>query len=300
MSTLARIAFLQRSRTDQLFSFGRVLHVMQRVLVLKHWHDARKTKASGPADQPVLSLLEEACMDSSMLAVKSLDAFFSARPGASGRSHDHEICADHFGYLHAGGFLNKERREELARHSGHVTMLTSNAAFHASLREDLIGAVEPSRKFLMWILSTDFLDGEDAMKEEAQGLLASLQSAAAEATAQTLKPGTLEMAEDVVKATTACLRAAKSSFGPVFARLVKDAVVTTPPGARTPRGLGAHGTLCFSGKLEDLDLLLRALATIQGALGEDSESSRILNWLHLSWSELRRKVATGEARRRSD
>ena len=300
MSTIARIAFLQRSRTDQLFSLSRVLHVMQRVLVLKHWHDARKAKASGPTDQPMRSLLEEACIDSSMLAVKSLDAFFSARPGAAGRSQDHEICADHFGYLHVGGFLNKERREELARHIGHVTTLTSDAAFHVSLREDLLRSVEPCRKFLAWILSTDFLDGEDAMRVEAQTLLTSLQSAAAEVTAQTLKPGILEMAEDVVKATTACLRAAKSSFGPVFARLVKDAVLVTPATARKPQGLGAYGTLSFSGKLEDLDLLLRALTAIQAALGEGSESARILNWLHLSWSELRRKVMTGDSLRRSD
>jgi hypothetical protein len=300
MSTLARIAFLQRPRTDQLLSLGRVLHVMQRVLVLKHWHDARKAKGSNTADQPMLSLLEEACVDSTMLAVKSLDAFFSARPGAAGRSHDIEICADHFGYLHTGGFLSKERREELARHIGHVTMLTADAAFHASLREDLLRSVEPSRKFVAWILSTDFLDGEDTTRVEAEALLNSLQSAAAEVAAQTLKPGTLEMPEDVVKATTACLRAAKSSFGPVFARLMKDAVLITPTTARKTPGLGAYGTLSFSGKLEDVDLLLKALAAVQAALGEGSESARILNWLYLSWSELRRKVATGEARRRSD
>ncbi|RBP36087.1 hypothetical protein DES53_11836 [Roseimicrobium gellanilyticum] len=293
MSNLARIAFLQRPRTDQLLSLSRVLHVMQRVLVLKHWHDVRKSKSSGPAAEPVLSLLEEACIDSSMLAARALDAFFTTRSTYAMRGHELDICAEHFGYPHTTGFLSKERREELDRHIGHVTMLTSDAAFHASLREDLLRSLGPSRRFVAWILGTEFLDGEEAMREEAQTLLANLQSAAAEVAAQTLKPGTLEMSEDVVKATTACLRAAKSSFGPVFARLIRNAVPTNPPVKGKLPGLGAYGTLTFTGRLDDLDLLLKALSAIQASLGESSESIRILNWLHLSWSELRRKVIHG-------
>jgi hypothetical protein len=296
MPNLARIAFLQRPRTDQLLSLSRVIHVMQRILVLKHWHDVRKSKSSGPAAEPMMSLLEEACIDSSMLAIRALDSFFATRSTYANHGHDQDICAEHFGYPHTAGFLEKERREELTRHIGHVTILTSDAAFHASLREDLLRSLGPSRRFVAWILGTEFLDGEDAMREEAQTLLANLHAAAAEVAAQTLKPGTLEMSEDVVKATTACLRAAKSSFGPVFARLIRNATVTKPTTSRRTPGPGVYGTLSFNGRLEDLDLLLKALSAIQASLGENSESIRILNWLHLSWSELRRKVVTSAVR----
>jgi hypothetical protein len=294
MSSLARITFLQRPRTDQLLSLGRVIHVMQRMLVLKHWHDVRKSKNSGPTDQPVQSLLEEACIESSMLAVRALDAFFTTRSGTTGRTQDQDICAEQFGCPQSHGFLSSERREELACYVGNISMLHSDGAFHTSLRGDLLRSVEPCRKFLEWILLTDFLDGEDTLRDEAQALLASLQSVAAEVTAQTLKSGTVEVTEDVVKATTASLRAAKSSFAPVFASLVKNAVLVTPavPGGR--RGLGIYGTLSLPCRLEDLDLLLNALAAIQASLGENSESVRILNWLYLSWSELRRKTVTGK------
>jgi hypothetical protein len=296
MPNLARIAFLQRPRTDQLLSLSRVIHVMQRILVLKHWHDVRKSKSSGPAAEPMMSLLEEACIDSSMLAVRALDSFFATRSTFGTQEHEQEICAAHFGYPHTAGFLDAERREELTRHIGHVTILIPDAAFHASLREDLLRSLGPSRRFVAWILGTEFLDGEEAMREEAQTLLANLHAAAAEVAAQTLKPGTLEMSEDVVKATTACFRAAKSSFGPVFARLIRNATVIKPATSRNSLGLGAYGTLSFTGRLEDLDLLLKALSAIQASLGESSESIRILNWLHLSWSELRRKVVTSVAR----
>jgi hypothetical protein len=294
MSSLARISFLQRPRTDQLLSLSRVIHVMQRMLVLKHWHDVRKSKNSGPTDQPVQTLLEEACVESSMLTVRALDAFFTSRPETSGRMLDQDICAEHFGYPQSSGFLNNERREELTYYIGNISMLHSDGAFHASLRADLLRSVKPCRRFLEWILFTDFLDGEDSMRDEAQTLLARLQLVAAEIAAQTLKPATVEVTEDVVKATTASLRAAKSSFGPVFASLVKNAVLVTPaiPGGR--RCLGVYGTVTFPCRLEDLDLLLHALAAFQASLGENSESIRILNWLYLSWSELRRKTVTGK------
>lgn len=293
-SSMARIAFLQRPRTDQLLSLGRVIHVMQRMLVLKHWHDVRKSKNSGLTYQPVQTLLEETCMESSMLTVRALDAFFTSRPETSGRIQDQDICAEHFGYPQSSGFLNNERREELTYYIGNISMLHSDGAFHASLRGDLLRSVKPCRKFLEWILFTDFLDGEDTMRNEAQTLLARLQSVAAEVAAQTLKPDTVEVTEDVVKATTASLRAAKSSFGPVFARLVKHAVLVTPATPNGRRCPGVYGTISFPCRLEDLDMLLHALAAFQASLGETSESVRILNWLYLSWSELRRKVVAGK------
>lgn len=305
MSSLSRIAFLQRPRHDQLLALSSVLHVMERLLVLKHWLGARQDAriASSAASQPELAHLEDACIDSGLLTVRALDAFFTTRAGITSRLREDEVCAELFGYPHAGGFLGRPRREEIAHRLGHVTTASGTSAFRATVREDLEHAVAPSHKFLTWVFSTDFLDGEEALKKQVCALLDGLQMVRPAASPEGAAPHTLEIAEDVVKATTACLRAARSAHAIAFSELVRAATLSssTGPGLQSPRRAGgsAHGLLSFPGQVQDLEKLIRALEDIQRALGEDSESSRILNWLHISWSELRRKVISGEVRRRS-
>ncbi len=292
MSSLARITFLKRTRVDQVLALSCVLRVMRKILVLKHWHDAslKKRHERPAAGEAVNALIEEACVDSCMLALKTVDGFF--RPASTNsRATDDTVHAAQFGCVQEGGFLSRERREELSRLSSQIVSPSPGPAFHASLGEDLTRAAAPCHRFLTWLLATDFLEDEKGLAGEAASLAGSFQEVL-----DAPSESRLEMPEDVVRATGSCLRAAKSGHAAAFTRLVKDATRRAPAAKPNAPGVVAREMTSFAGGIRDLDDLVHALEAVQASLGEGSEAGRIVNWLLISWTELRRKVSGGGAR----
>lgn len=280
---------LARNRDELILALRIIMGEMQRVPVLKHWYDAKRKKQIS-VGQPLISIFEDACGDSSMLAVRALDEFFRTRRAAP-KGHSHlktarkdDLFAEEFGYKDDKPLLSESRRADINQLMGHLTWRRVHETLESDLRADLVCVIGHSVRFLAWLIKTKFLKDEEPVTAEVNSLMVEMQSAADDP----FWGGNLEliMPESIMKATA--IAVSDSPFAATF-KLWRTSASRSSPAAG--HGGCKDDIMKFPADVSDLKSLVCVLDALCTRLGiKVSYEGHSLGDIGVRWKKLHNTV----------
>ncbi len=139
-----------------------ILGEMERLPVLMLWH-MQKEQGNIQVPNSCISLFDDACMDSMLLTIRTLDEFFRLRLNAPKR-HEFlktalvdDLYAEQFGFKEEAPLLSKQRRDELNKHLCHLTWHRTKTCLRTAIRDDVFQAIGPCSRFLGSIVNSGLL-----------------------------------------------------------------------------------------------------------------------------------------------
>lgn len=285
----------ERTKEDLLHALPVVLGEMCRVPALKHWHDAKNSECFDQVNRRLVTIIDDACTDTSMLAVRNLDEFFRARyegppetlPDLK-KARPGDLFAEEYGYKDDQPLLSKNRRADINQLMGHLTWRRVQEQLTTDTHSDLICVIGHCVKFLTWLIESKFVECEHELTKRVVRLRDDMRRVFDDSTWG--KQLELNMSENVMKATAVVLSG--SPFAETFKRWMAAANETLSP---VDGSAGNPVIMKFPADLNDLATLIKTLDGICTNVGCDfAYENYPLGTICGCWAKLHSDVVDGK------
>lgn len=271
------------SKDELIRALPIIMGEMRRVPVLKDWDDAQR-KGLIQLQEPHRTFVGQACMDSSILAVRALDEFFRTRRAApKGSPHlkkakPGDLFAEEFGYTDDLPLLSGPRRADINQLMSHFTWRRIDENLKIDARDDLVCVIGHCVRFLTWLIETNFLDGHSLLAADVVRLRSGMQRCQEDPNwGRQLH---LDMPESIMKATAVALSG--SAIEGTFNLWRTSAA---------EHGATNDDMMRFRADLPDLALLIDVLTALCARVGIDASFEDCqLGQLSELWKERHRSV----------